>query len=59
MLHLLFQLFLEVLTLCAGQLVLICPLCILLLHARQRGAPGIAMVPKLDLLLHYRHKSKA
>lgn len=58
MLHLLLQLFLEELTLCAGLLVLCSPVGVLVFQARQRVASGVAMVPEIQLLLHYRHAAK-
>lgn len=53
-LHLLLQLLLQDLTLCAGLLITSRSVTLLGVQARQRDAPGIAVVTKVQLLLYYR-----
>lgn len=53
-LHLLLQLLLQDLTLCAGLLITGRSVSLLGVQARQRDASGIAVVTKVQLLLYYR-----
>lgn len=57
-LHLLLQLLLQDLTLCAGLLIISRSVTLLGIQARQRDASGIAVVAKVQLLLYYRRAAQ-